>query len=198
MSGNLSTINHATQTEMASYFFGTSALQVWGMASTTVPKSCQVIIENDNAPHSNLQHNDFHTHYRAERMRFTISWLVILIPRKLTYGIEYRSGTVSVLIDGGARTRWTVLLIISFDPTLRMSYTLRETSEWNTHTTHEKISSVKNQGTRNRIDWLKKKEKRVFIDAKIIRHSTHEKFTGFGILDFQPTNVILQEKLIEN
>ena len=159
MSGNLSTINHATQTEMASYFFGTSALQVWGMASTTVPKSCQVIIENDNAPHSNLQHNDFHTHYRAERMRFTISWLVILIPRKLTYGIEYRSGTVSVLIDGGARTRWTVLLIIPFDPTLRMSYTLRETSEWNTHTTHEKISSVKNQGTRNRIDWLKKKKR---------------------------------------
>ena len=111
--------------------------------------------------------------------------------------MEYRSGIVSVLMDGGARTRWTVLLITSFDPTLRMSYTLRETSEWNTHTTHEKISSVNKQGTRNRIDWLKKK-KRAFIDTKIIRHSTHEKFTGFGILDFQPTNVILQEKLIEN
>ena len=127
------------------------------MASTTVSKSCQVIIENDNAPHSNPQHNDSHTHYRAELMCYTISWLVILIPRKLTYGMEYRSGIVSVLMDGGARTRWTVLPITSFDPTLRMSYTLRETSEWNTHTTHEKISSVNKQGTKNRIDWLKKR-----------------------------------------
>jgi len=139
------------------FFFGTSALQVWGMASTTVSKSCQVTIENDNAPHSNPQHNDSHTHYRAELMCYTISWLVILIPWKLAYGMEYRSGIVSVLMDGGARTRWTVLLITSFDPTLRMSYTLRETSEWNTHTTHEKISSVNKQGTKNRIDWLKKR-----------------------------------------
>jgi len=126
------------------------------MASTTVSKSCQVVTENDNAPHSNPQNDDFYTHYRAELIHYTISWLVILIPRKLTYGMEYRSGTVSVLMDDGARTRWTALLITSFDPTLRMSYTLRETSEWNTHTTHEKISSVKKQGTRNRIDWLKK------------------------------------------
>jgi len=47
--------------------------------------------------------------------------------------MEYRSGTVLVLMDDGARTRWTVLLITSFDPTLRVSYTLQETSEWDTH-----------------------------------------------------------------
>jgi len=104
-------------------------------------------------------------------MRYTISWLVILIPRKLTYGMKYRSGTVSVLMDGGTRTRWTVLLITSFDPTLRMSYTLRETLEWNTHTTHEKISSVEKQRIRNRIDWLKKKE-------DIHRHEDYTSFNS--------------------
>lgn len=34
----------------------------------------------------------------------------------LTYGMEYLSGTVSVSMEGGARTRCIVLLIVSFDP----------------------------------------------------------------------------------
>ena len=83
-----------------------------------------------------------------------------------TYGIEYRSGTMpsAVFRSGGARTRWIVLRMVSFDPVMGMSALMV-----NSDTGCDYIAS------KNRLHW----QRQIATTVELAKLTGHEFFKGY-------------------